>query len=339
MRRRPAFTLIELLVVIAIIALLVSILLPSLRTARELAMAAMCSGNLHGVYTAGAMYGSETGGWTGPLVEYYTTIAADVVPGFREKPPALLTSYDAEPFKDPADPYPGNVSLDKSSPLDMYAAMGYVTIQLYPEQRRCLDGSPKQALAEVEIAVCPLARASFTLLDGVYGGAYGRLRTTYFRSQLMTSWPYTDPGMGLTVAPRRDNAHGPYRPEELSDASQTIWAGDGIAMTDTGAMAYQIANWDMVNKTIIGTPMPVDMSVHRELRYHHIGQPWRMFGCVSAYAQEADLNFLYKNWDYYHPTPAAVHWDGHAGNYSPPGDDNINMLRRHLTKNATAIYP
>lgn len=56
MRRSKGFTLIELLVVIAIIALLVSMLLPTLARARELARRALCRGNLKGIGTAIEMY-------------------------------------------------------------------------------------------------------------------------------------------------------------------------------------------------------------------------------------------------------------------------------------------
>jgi prepilin-type N-terminal cleavage/methylation domain-containing protein len=55
------FTLIELLVVIAIIALLVSILLPALQSAREHAIRAQCMTNMHHLVMGCHMYYGETG--------------------------------------------------------------------------------------------------------------------------------------------------------------------------------------------------------------------------------------------------------------------------------------
>ncbi len=56
MPRKRAFTLIELLVVVAIIALLISILLPSLKAARDQAKAAKCAANLHQMGIATQLY-------------------------------------------------------------------------------------------------------------------------------------------------------------------------------------------------------------------------------------------------------------------------------------------
>lgn len=57
--RIRGFTLIELLVVIAIIALLISILLPSLSRARELSKRLVCASNLKGIATACKVYAND----------------------------------------------------------------------------------------------------------------------------------------------------------------------------------------------------------------------------------------------------------------------------------------
>jgi len=59
---RRAFTLIELLVAIAIIAVLMGILLPSLRAAREGGYRAVCLSNLRQLTTAWIMYADDNGG-------------------------------------------------------------------------------------------------------------------------------------------------------------------------------------------------------------------------------------------------------------------------------------
>lgn len=73
-----AFTLIELLVVVAIIALLVAILLPSLKEAREQARVAVCQSNLHQLSISFYTYGEDARGQLPPLA--YTGISYRIPP-------------------------------------------------------------------------------------------------------------------------------------------------------------------------------------------------------------------------------------------------------------------
>ncbi len=96
--RKPqaAFTLIELLVVVAIIALLLSILLPSLQCAREQAKAAACGVILRGLGTGLATYATENESWF-PGVNtsgIATQIAANDANALRNDPAIPVQSSD-----------------------------------------------------------------------------------------------------------------------------------------------------------------------------------------------------------------------------------------------------
>ncbi|MCG3138496.1 MAG: hypothetical protein HJJLKODD_02361 [Phycisphaerae bacterium] len=78
MRRKCGFTLVELLVVVAIIALLISILLPSLASAREQARAIVCATHLGDVSKAVGIYLLESDGLYPPSYLYMSDAEGNV---------------------------------------------------------------------------------------------------------------------------------------------------------------------------------------------------------------------------------------------------------------------
>ena len=69
-RKRAAFTLVELLVVVAILAIILSMLLPALRAAREAGWSGACKSNQHQIGLAIAVYRQEYRGVYPPYREY-----------------------------------------------------------------------------------------------------------------------------------------------------------------------------------------------------------------------------------------------------------------------------
>jgi|GEM_PF-3581506 len=104
--RPPAFTLIELLVVVAVIALLVSILLPSLQAARAQAVEVKCRAHLHGLAVAALSYASANRDWTpshGPV---------DPTTGYiMQSAPSTLIWGDPLPNAPPSDSVKNSLGL------------------------------------------------------------------------------------------------------------------------------------------------------------------------------------------------------------------------------------
>jgi len=96
MRYRKGFTLVELLVVIGIIALLISVLMPALNSARSAARLVQCQSNFKQVYNALLSYVTENGGYLPPQADNnWETQGTNCETFIR------LNTYLGQPFNDP----------------------------------------------------------------------------------------------------------------------------------------------------------------------------------------------------------------------------------------------
>ena len=135
MRRKKAFTLVELLVVIAIIALLISILLPSLSRARELSKRLVCASNVKGIGTSAKIYANDNNekwmipGFKGSCVTDESSAVEYVEKVGNTDNPDIRTQQSTR--HTPQDPNAGSTDISVTRAFWMLVRSGDVTVQQF----------------------------------------------------------------------------------------------------------------------------------------------------------------------------------------------------------------
>ncbi len=113
--KKRAFTLIELLVVVGIVSLLASVLVPSLRRAKELARVAVCSANIRQLVLANTGYANEN-------EEYFVLAAEDIFSTNRLRWHGRRDSINEpfDPARGPLKKYLGSDGLARQCPSFRY---------------------------------------------------------------------------------------------------------------------------------------------------------------------------------------------------------------------------
>jgi len=238
-RRRTGFTLVELLVVVSIIALLISILLPSLKSARNQAKMVACMSIQAGLGRGSATYQSEWNGW---------------LPGSPGTSGSVLLGYPAPPPGDSHDTAGERLQTwDWATPLGIWKAYS-----------RARGDRWKVA---VEKLLCPNNQY---LSEPFYSGAIGprpgwpvQPMVSYDTIRQYMLWPWatrnsqpwgepapfpkaTPEGTGLGGAGQWYTPRG-YSPriERVGNPSEHIFLSDGARFTDsaTGRIDHDI-DWN-----------------------------------------------------------------------------------------------
>jgi len=229
MPRRSAFTLIEMLVTISVIALLLTIMLPTLGQARESARQLLCASNLKQLALAGHTYAADHGqqlppgapGSTYAPALFYLP-AADY--DLRENLGPYLQGFDA--WKCPAVGPPANLDDPANTRFASYNTYGYLPGRTTPS---LITGQTNPVNLDQATNPARTTLQQDTVRDGTYG-----------------TYEYNH-GSGQTIT------IGPNNP------SLTILAGDDVAGANLsyfdGHAAWQrFDQLEPVGAIVTGTP-------------------------------------------------------------------------------------
>ncbi len=172
-KRKTGFTLIELLVVISIIAILISILLPALAKARELANRAVCMANIRGIIQSMITYSQSNNGtfpatYPGYGPYYENSPAASYYgPGQQYTPQEAVVNW-----------YYGNNWADPGACMWILVLQGYATPPTFICPSDPLAAGPSPLVAQFALPTMLYNEnfsnpGGYSMNNGVSTGAYG----------------------------------------------------------------------------------------------------------------------------------------------------------------------
>lgn len=186
------FSLIELLVVIAIISLLVSILLPSLNKAKDLARQTACASRYRSISTAIAMYTGDSGGTLPPIPWYTNCNKAEFDPPWWDSgKPRWMSHRLAEFLPSGVWQCPATESDDQDSEPDTIASNVLWNGVLFQKSPWPRDGRGGQ-VANADHAPVALSRVG---RPSDIAMAQERYNSTYY-AQYCTPWAYSSEEAG-----------------------------------------------------------------------------------------------------------------------------------------------
>jgi prepilin-type N-terminal cleavage/methylation domain-containing protein/prepilin-type processing-associated H-X9-DG protein len=280
-----AFTLIELLVVIAIIALLVSILLPSLHAAKDLARTAACLAHVRGA---------------GRGAQLYTTDHTGYLPGPNTSGAHIRNVSDIR-----------TSSTEPTSNMDWVSPTLGQTLAL-PEDRK----ERIKAIFNTKLH-CP---ANDRYFDAEYNGGYSTVNDLRYTSYAAMLGFHVTPDSKFTETdsifasrvPRQPKGYN-YRINQLGSPSQKVYAMDGARYVNysSGQVSYNSFPWqdDGGNFMSYG---PAFAHVKSN------GSPYQQSGDEP---HELAKEFAYRHQDKIN----AAYFDGHAETLDNKASRNVNL--------------